>query len=432
MKQKKKDTLLISAIIVMALNIVLVMANWDILPVNMPAHFNPQGHASGTMPRSMLWAYVGISALICIVSGCISFKDQRRRKALSLITLFLTLIILCSTCVSLTGGRHPIFMFAEPVFLLGIVITLIVTGIKVRKAVCLILLLAPSALYAQKTVIIYENDAHCALSGYASLMTLKNRTLQETKDVLTVSGGDFSADFMSRGTLGTKSQGAGIIRIMNEIGYDCIVPGNHDFDFGIPVMQDNFKALTAATLCCNLKDLKSGSMLYPGYALRKVGDKVIGFVGVATPKTISRQNQSLFCDSEGNLQYSFCEENLASLVQQNIDRAKADGADYVIVLSHLGDRQNGSLTSVALIQQTTGIDVVLDAHAHSTIPQQSVSDKDGRQVILTSTGLKFANIGLLTIENGTISAVLVPTASIGPDPSMQEFTDRLKAEYGVE
>lgn len=135
MKQKKKDTLLISAIIVMALNIVLVMANWDILPVNMPAHFNPQGHASGTMPRSMLWAYVGISALICIVSGCISFKDPRRRKALSLITLFLTLIILCSTCVSLTGGRHPIFMFAEPVFLLVIVITLIVTGIKVRKAV---------------------------------------------------------------------------------------------------------------------------------------------------------------------------------------------------------------------------------------------------------------------------------------------------------
>lgn len=283
---------------------------------------------------------------------------------------------------------------------------------------------------SQKVVIIYENDPHSTLSGYPKLAGLKELTISETPNVMVVSGGDISADFMPGQKLGNRSKGAGIIKIMNKIGYDYIVPGNHDFDFSIETMQENFKNLEAVALCCNFKELASGQFPLPGYAVRSIGGIRIGFVGVTTPKTISRQLMKYFADEEGNMLYSFCEENLSEIVQQNVDKARAEGADYVIVLSHLGDKANGSVTSLDLIAATSGIDVVLDAHAHSLIPDQRVANKDGKEVVLSSTGLKFTNIGYLTIgTDGSISTELVPVDSLEPVASVQEYIDEVEKEF---
>jgi len=306
-----------------------------------------------------------------------------------------------------------------------------------KRILTILFLTVPMLMMAQekklpdnKVVIVYENDPHSTLAGYPKMASLKQQVQSETPNVLTVACGDFSADFMPGSKLGNRSQGAGIIRIMNKIGYDYIVPGNHDFDFSIENMQTNFKNLEATALCCNLKDLRTGEQLFPGYAVRSIGGVKIAFVGVATPKTISRMLMKYFADEEGNMLYSFCEENLCDVVQENVDKARAEGADYVIVLSHLGDRQNGSVTSLDLIAKTNGIDVVLDAHAHSLIPDNRLENKDGKEVILTSTGLKFANIGLLTIgTDGVISPELVPTEGIDPDASVQQFIDEVEKEY---
>lgn len=306
-----------------------------------------------------------------------------------------------------------------------------------KRLFTMLLLAMPMLVMAQpknapekKVVVVYENDAHSTLVGYTKMATLKAQTLAETPNVLTVSGGDFSADFMPGSKLGNRSKGAGIIKIMNKIGYDYIVPGNHDFDYSIENMQENFKVLEADALCCNLVDLKTGEQLFPGYAVREVGGIKIGFVGVATPKTISRQLMKYFSDEEGNMLYSFCEENLSEVVQQNVDKARAEGADYVIVLSHLGDRANGSVTSLDLIAQTNGIDVVLDAHAHTLIPSQNVDNKDGKAIILSSTGLKFANVGLLTIgTDGSVKTELVATEGLEADADVQAFIDGVEKEY---
>ncbi|MCQ2127463.1 MAG: hypothetical protein MJZ06_08545, partial [Bacteroidaceae bacterium] len=70
---------------------------------------------------------------------------------------------------------------------------------------------------------------------------------------------------------------------------------------------------------------------------------------------------------------------------------------------------------------------------HSVIPAQNVDDKDGKQVLLTSTGLKFANIGLLTIgSDGNIESKLVPTQDIEEDAGVMELIGNLKKEYEVE
>jgi len=273
-----------------------------------------------------------------------------------------------------------------------------------------------------KIVILYENDPHSTLDGYAKMASLKADLLADTPNVLTVSGGDFSADFIPGDKLGNKTKGAGIIRIMNKIGYDYIVPGNHDFDYSIDNIQKNFINLKATALCCNLFKAGSKEALFPGYAVCSIGGIKIGLVGVTTPKTISRQLMKHFADADGNLLYTFSEENLCDVVQDNVNKARSEGADYVIVLSHLGDRENGSVTSLKLIANTSGIDVVLDAHAHSLIPDKLVENKEGKQVLLSSTGLKFANLGVLTIgTDGSLTAMLVPTEGLEADAAMLEF-----------
>lgn len=313
---------------------------------------------------------------------------------------------------------------------------------RITRLLAILILALPTAAIAQdrknpdsKITVIYENDAHCTLPGYAKMATLKSQTLKETKNVLTVSGGDFTVDFMSRSTLGTKSQGAGIIQLMNAVGYDFIVPGNHDFDFGLPVLEKNVKDLEATTLCCNFRKLAGDSpvTVFPASSIREIDGVKIAFIGVATPRTMSGRNKANFSDADGNLLYTFCEETLFDEVQGAVDQARKDGADYVIVLSHLGDKQNSLPTSLQLIAGTAGIDVVLDAHAHSVIPAQNVDDKDGKAVLLTSTGLKFANIGVLTIDtDGSIGSKLVPTQDIEEDAGVTELIGNLKKEYGLE
>lgn len=282
----------------------------------------------------------------------------------------------------------------------------------------------------KKIVIIFENDAHSTLSGYSRMVTAKTQALAETRNVLTCCCGDFSTDFIPKPGLGRNTKGAGIIEIMNVVGYDCIVPGNHDFDFSVPVIQENMNNLDAEVVCSNALNTKTGELLFPAYKIIKKGGKKIAFVGVTTPTTISRRNQNLFSDEDGNVIYSFLGDSIIETVQKNVDKARAEGADYVIVLSHLGDKANGYATSIDLIKGTTGIDAVLDGHAHTVIAGDKYADKSGKEVLLTSTGLKFANIGKVTIsKKGGISSVLIPVESLEADAKAKAAIDKINAAY---
>lgn len=283
----------------------------------------------------------------------------------------------------------------------------------------------------KKVIIIFENDAHSTLSGYSKMVTAKNQALAETRNVLTCCCGDFSTDFIPTPGLGRNTQGAGIIEVMNVVGYDFVEPGNHDFDFSIPVIQENMSKLDAGVVCSNAVNTKTGESLFPGYLIRKIGGVKIAFVGVITPTTMSRRNQKLFSDEEGNVIYSFLNDSVIETVQKNVDKARAEGAKYVVVLSHLGDKANGTTTSIDLIKGTTGIDLVLDGHAHTVIEGDRYADKDGKEVLLTSTGLKFANIGKVTIslKKGTITSALIPTDSIEADEKAKAAIDKINAAY---
>lgn len=278
-------------------------------------------------------------------------------------------------------------------------------------------------LPAKPIVILYENDVHCAVEGYPLLVSMRKECQSSTDYVATVSCGDFA----SGGVVGAISKGEQIARIMNYVGYDAVVLGNHELDYGMPQMFNITDSLNAPVLCANLKNVQTNEFPYPAYHIVKYGDVDIAYIGFTT--TTSGTVKSLN-DEQGNPLYSFMREEFYLNAQHFIDEARDKGADYVIALSHLGDSQKDiHPNSTGLIANTTGLDAVIDGHDHHVIEEQFINNKEGKPVLLTSSGTNFQNIGKLTIDtNGGIHSTLASTSSIVPDSETETFVNSVKEE----
>ena len=276
-------------------------------------------------------------------------------------------------------------------------------------------------------VILYTNDVHCGVDdnlGYTGLAAVKNALEAQGKHVVLVDNGDA----VQGDTIGTLSNGEYIIDIMNEVGYDVATPGNHEFDYGM----DQFFALTEQAnfpyVSANFVDSDGNTVLDP-YVIKDVAGVKIAFVGISTPKTITTSTPKYFQDDNGNYIYSFQQdetgEKLYAAVQSAVDAARAEGAQFVIALAHLGIEEDCSpWTSSEVIVNTTGIDAVLDGHSHSMIQGEKVKNKDGAEVLLSSTETKLAYIGCLTIkDDGSMSTTLIS------DNGMKEFIGGIQEEF---
>ena len=106
----------------------------------------------------------------------------------------------------------------------------------------------------------------------------------------------------------------------------------------------------------------------------------LGFTTTSTGTTV------MFEDGNGNQLYTLMRNEFYQNAQNVIDEARAEGAEYVIALAHLGDleQDGGHPNSVGFINNTNGIDAVIDGHEHSIIEERFVPNKDGKPVLLTS------------------------------------------------
>ena len=262
---------------------------------------------------------------------------------------------------------------------------------------------------------------------YAGLAGLKDELLKSTDYVTLVDSGDFSQG----STMATLSSGEYIIQLMNAVGYDFVVPGNHEFDYGMTKALENLNALDATVLSCNFIDLKTQKPVFEGYKVVSYGDTKVAFVGVCTPETYTKSTPTYFQDANGNYIYSFCEDKLYATVQASVDAAIAEGADYVVAIGHMGiDASSGDFTSRNLIANTTGIDVFIDGHSHSVINGETVKNKAGKDVILNQTGTKLANVGEIVIDpaTGTITAGLVDKVD-STNKTVADLAASIEAEY---
>ena len=345
---------------------------------------------------------------------------------MSKFSVFSTLLVFC--CVSIGGAQ-------------------ITTAVEVEKSEEFTVELAEEpirgtvddfAITGDDIVVLYNNDVHGSISadkeysgserslGYAGMAGVKEDVLNRAGDVTVVDLGD-----AIQGSLVTsESNGQAVMELMSEIGYDILVPGNHEFDYGM----DNFLEYAAQTegkfISCNFRDIRTGDPIFDGYKLKScnIGGKTltVGYVGITTPETLSKSTPTYFQDEDGNYIYDFnanSPQDLYDCVQANVNAAYKHGADVVIALGHLGDsgvEENWS--SVSVIANTTGINVFLDGHAHNTIPCQVVQNLNGEDVLLSSTGTKLEHIGLMKMHVAEDNTLTISTGLI------DKITDAEKSE----
>ena len=267
---------------------------------------------------------------------------------------------------------------------------------------------SPQQLPQKNIVVLYENDVHCAIEGYTKLAGLRD-AISDTAFVCVVSSGDF----LQGATPGALSRGQYIVDVMSKVGYDAVGLGNHEFDFSADRLMELAPQIKSPVVCTNLFDCSNGQQVFPSYVIRQCGQKKVAFVGVLTPETMVAESYS-FYDAEGRQLYDLGLNTIFQTVQKAVDKARAEGADYVVLLSHMGEQANDfPINSHMLVAATNGIDVVLDGHSHSKVPSVTVMNNKNQPVIITQTGTQFANIGkLLITRNGQLSTELVPTKGL--------------------
>ena len=297
---------------------------------------------------------------------------------------------------------------------------------------CMTLSVFTGAVYATDNdpiVILYENDVHCAVEDYSKLAAMKTELMESYANVGVVSAGDY----IQGSSLGTVSQGEYIIDLMNLVGYDAVTLGNHEFDYKIPRLNELVDMMNTKPISCNFQKIGEDKSYFEPYSIVSYGDVDIAYIGITTPSTLSSSSPAQFKDEDGNYIYTFNVKTLYDVIQANIDAAKAQGADYIIALSHIGYEEDEQFEDVVdLIENTDGFDVVLDGHSHSVIENMKLTDEGGNEVVLTSTGTKFEHIGKLTIRDGNFTTELVKTADYAKtDATVDSLLQQINDEYSV-
>ena len=266
--------------------------------------------------------------------------------------------------------------------------------------------------------ILYTNDVHTYIDNkspkptYAAIAALKKSIEDTGRDVLLVDAGDHI-----QGTAyGSMDDGATIIELMNEAGYDLATPGNHEFDYGMARAKAVLREADFPYVSCNWVDLRTGLNVLPSVKFFFVGGRKIAFVGVTTPETFTKSTPAYFMnDAQTKYIYDILGgedgQKLYDAVQKAIDKAEFWGADTIIGLGHLGvDPSSSPWTSEEVIAHTHGFTAFIDGHSHTVMANKQVTDASGKAVTLTQTGSYFKNIGKMTVgADGTITTELIDT-----------------------
>lgn len=298
-----------------------------------------------------------------------------------------------------------------------------------------------AALPDKNIEILFTGDTHCKLDGvlnFASVSALKKDLLKETPYVTLIDAGDAVQGEL----IGTISKGLHITQLMNACNYDYAIIGNHEFDFGLKNFSRIISFSKAKYLNTNVKYTGHSENNLEGtfaYDIKSYGNVKVAFLGVSTPLSVKSSTPAFFMEN-GKFVYDFCEGNkgskLFSKIQNTTKKARKEGADYVVVVSHLGMRDTNAFerlfNAASLINHTSGIDAVIDAHEHELNEQHFIRNLNGKEVLLTSCGTKFDNIGKLTINTeGKITSELVHNYT-KKDPAVLEEMELIKKSIQTE
>jgi 2',3'-cyclic-nucleotide 2'-phosphodiesterase (5'-nucleotidase family) len=285
-------------------------------------------------------------------------------------------------------------------------------------AVVVVVVLATSAFPQAATVTflhvndVYEISPVRGRGGLAPLMTLLRQERAAAPDAITTLGGDLIGSSMMSGI----TKGVQMIDLMNAIGLDVAVVGNHEFDFGPDVLTQRITESKFPWLGTNVVGEGGKPVGTLARTLtRRVGNLTIGFFGIITPDTqhLSRPGP--------DVTFTPIRETARDAVKQ----LKDEGADAIVALTHLTIAQDR-----ALAREVKGIDVILGGHDHDPIAFY----EGGVFIFKVGSDAQYLGVAKIQIEKTPAQGAqvkvwprewrTVSTAGVAPDPAVAAIVKR--------
>ncbi|HEV7898090.1 MAG TPA: 5'-nucleotidase C-terminal domain-containing protein [Planosporangium sp.] len=243
----------------------------------------------------------------------------------------------------------------------------------------------------------YDDSAHNDV-GVAKLATLVNRIRAERrgKATLVLDAGDtiqgtpLATYYAKQEPITSTGEKHPMARAMNIIDYDAVTLGNHEFNYGLPLLGMWIRQLGFPALAANAVNARDGKPAFLPYIIKKVeleDDAPTLRVGI-----LGLTNPGVAIWDKGNVEGKLRFEDMVATAARWVPIMRARGADIVLVSAHGGDSGTSSYgpelpnenPSALIAQQVPGIDAILFGHAHNEIVEKFVTNaKTGERVLLS-------------------------------------------------
>ncbi|OQB24458.1 MAG: Trifunctional nucleotide phosphoesterase protein YfkN precursor [Firmicutes bacterium ADurb.Bin182] len=276
----------------------------------------------------------------------------------------------------------------KKLFSLFLVLMMIFSLIAAAAAEAPVLISAP-AEPEWELIIMHTNDVHSryyedATQGYIGLAKVageKQRLINEGKNVLLIDAGD-----SIHGDLITNlSKGQSAPFVLNETGYDYLVPGNHEFNYDWKRLKELSYNCFGQYLSANIVVKDSNRFLFPPYMIRNVDGKRVGFFGLTTQDTVVMAHP----DNTIGLEF----KNARTMAKWAVKELKRLGADYIVCIAHVGLDESATMTTEYIAKKVSGIDLIIDGHSHTVLE----NGKKVKKTLIASAGEYSKYVGKVTV-----------------------------------
>lgn len=263
-------------------------------------------------------------------------------------------------------------------------------------------------------VILHTNDTHSAIEpdakdrgGIARRKVLIDSVRDARANVMLVDAGDAVQGSLYYTLFGGEVER----RLMNELGYDIQILGNHEFDKGMEQLAKEWKQVNATRLSTNY-DLEGSTLegLFVPSVVKEVNGHKVGFIGInLDPAGI------VTAENYAGVTY----RDAIEAANAEAARLKAEGAGTVIAISHIGYENDNDYSDLKLAAASKDIDIIIGGHSHTVVdpastdpgaPAWRVANADGDTIAVVQTGYGGANLGEVDINlaTGKVNARLIP------------------------
>ncbi|MFG1888832.1 bifunctional metallophosphatase/5'-nucleotidase [Micromonospora sp. NPDC049051] len=250
----------------------------------------------------------------------------------------------------------------------------------------------------------------------------------------TIQGTPLATFYAKQEPITTTGETHPMANAMNVLGYDAVTLGNHEFNYGLPLLAKWISQLGFPALAANAVNVATGKPAFLPYVIKKVSVGFaapplrVGILGLTNPGSAIWDRANV----EGRLRF----DDMIATAARYVPIMRARGADIVLISAHGGDSGTSSYgpelpieNPTALIaQQVPGIDAILFGHAHAEVAEKFVTnERTGEQVLLTEPskwGQRLSRMDFtLTRERGRWkitrkTAALLNTNTVTEDPKV--------------